>query len=642
MIEWTINLEFGNERDGELRLRGATPVSAISVDGGAVNFDLPAGGHAYLTSTGSTDFAKPPTESPFPVELYETYVLTAGVSLSGGQAAFWVIEYDQTRRLCHRSRVLRNGRFELVWHSHPRHRTCCAAIRLSGRGRLRVSDLRVSRLVGECDAGVGDACVRAPAVGDELVGELERARIGRVLLTSAGGDPWLGAFDQFARLGAEHPGKFYPILRYRRPASDSSAFREFADNQLEVLWQMSRLAGIEFVPHEDDQPRQSVLDWAERRQVLTMWSVRAESDVRRLEQDVLSKYTFPVLLSWASEAESPGSVQAAALDACHRHRQLHLLTSAAWRGNALVDAIGRRPRQVLMASNCPISEASAAREAVLELADNDETRACVVSTNLWKLTERVDRQRADLLAAADDLRFPPLPHTPAETRAQGFELIAPDEMPAGEVEDAKEHWAGDGVRTFYRDTKPWADEIVQLTHDLGARSVLEFGCNIGRNLHAIAEKLPDVRLVGVDINREAVELGREHTGLDLRYGDERALAEFDAGEFDLVFTVSVLDHIPDIREVCRLLTRCAAKCVYLLEVTLPIEGKVVRHFDHKRGGVRDSTGASYSWDVARFLKDDPRIRRLDIRPRYLHPASLGPYYWSYLGFVGPTVCDKPR
>jgi hypothetical protein len=77
--------------------------------------------------------------------------------------------------------------------------------------------------------------------------------------------------------------------------------------------------------------------------------------------------------------------------------------------------------------------------------------------------------------------------------------------------------------------------------------------------------------------------------------------------------------------------------VLFLEVTLPVEGKVLRHFDHKAGAVRTSTEASYSWFVDQHLAGHPRIWRLDCRPCYLHSASLGPYYWAYLAFL-----DEPR
>jgi SAM-dependent methyltransferase len=166
--------------------------------------------------------------------------------------------------------------------------------------------------------------------------------------------------------------------------------------------------------------------------------------------------------------------------------------------------------------------------------------------------------------------------------------------------------------------------------------VLEFGCNVGRNLDTIRRAAPDVRLCGFDINPDAVTAGREKTELDLRCGDENTLAGLPDGAFDFVFTVSVLDHIADIREACRQLLRVAAKWLFLLEVRLPVEGKVLRHFDHHAGAVKPSTGASYSWHLERFIQGDSRVVRLERRPIYLHEKSLGPYYWAYTVFLSPA------
>ena len=151
--------------------------------------------------------------------------------------------------------------------------------------------------------------------------------------------------------------------------------------------------------------------------------------------------------------------------------------------------------------------------------------------------------------------------------------------------------------------------------------MLEFGCNVGRNLAAIAKVLPDARLVGLDVNEAAVAAGVAATGLDLRCADEAALRDFDDGEFDLVFTVSVLDHIADVDPVLEQLVRCAGRAAYFLEVALPAEGKVVRHFDHVDRAVRESTGASLQLGP-RAAAAPTRARLAARRPARL-PARAG-------------------
>jgi len=258
----------------------------------------------------------------------------------------------------------------------------------------------------------------------------------------------------------------------------------------------------------------------------------------------------------------------------------------------------------------------------------------LVSENLRFVIESVQRARWAALLDPSALRFPLLPATGAECEQQGFEVVAPDALPAEEFEDAKQFWKSYGVRTWYREPKPWAGVLVQLVRDLGVKTVLEFGCNVGRNLAAIAEHCPGVTVTGIDINQEAVEFGREKTGLDLRVADERGLESFADGAFDLVFCVSVLDHISAIDEVCRQLVRVAGKAVFLMEVRLPVEGRVVKNFEHSTGTVRASTGASYSWHIERHLAH-PRVRRLEVVPCYLHAGSLGPYYATYLAALAP-------
>jgi SAM-dependent methyltransferase len=281
-----------------------------------------------------------------------------------------------------------------------------------------------------------------------------------------------------------------------------------------------------------------------------------------------------------------------------------------------------------------------ARAAVEALPIAAEAKALVVSENLRHLTDRFLSVRWRMLQQSAQLRFPRLPESPEDVAAQGFAIVAPGEMPPAEFTEARAFWSNYGIRSFYQDYKPWAHYLVQLVRDLRPRSVLEFGANVGRNLYAIRAAFPDLELVGLDINEEAAACGRREAGLDLRVGDESTLCDFEPGRFDLIFTVSVLDHIADIGGVCAALLNCAARYLCLLEVTLPVEGKVVQHFDHKHGAVRPSTGASYSWQVDRFLRGAPRVRRLDCRPMYLHSAALGPYYWSYLAFLDVPGADS--
>lgn len=470
--------------------------------------------------------------------------------------------------------------------------------------------------------------------GAALRAQLERCRIGRALVVPYGARRPLDSFDQIAALARELPGRVFPLMRGPQRAAPRPEDERFRVLQLELLWQQGLLAGLEFHLGAGDRPDPGVLAWVERRQVLTLWHATSAADLDWLERDVLARHTFPVLLSHFGGYPLDRQRYRHCLDLLDRHASVHLVTSVVFFQAYLAAAVRRHPDRVLLGSDFPAVDPAVARAAITQLDVPAELKRGVLGGNLRFLTERVAWHRRRALRAAADLLFPPLPATPEEVRRQGFEIVPPERLPPEEDARAKEFWSRH-ASSFYVEHKPWATMIAELVGDLAPRSVLEFGCHVGRNLAAIRAVLPDARLVGLDLNAAAVRAGREQTGLDLRCGSEQALAGFGAGEFDLVFTVSVLDHIPDIRPVCQALLRIAARFALFLEVTLPVEGKVLRHFDHQHAAVRPSTEASYSWRVDRCLAGEPRIWRLESRPCYLHPAALGPYYRLYVAFLDP-------
>ncbi len=78
------------------------------------------------------------------------------------------------------------------------------------------------------------------------------------------------------------------------------------------------------------------------------------------------------------------------------------------------------------------------------------------------------------------------------------------------------------------------------------QSVLEIGCNLGGNLRWLAASLQPNNIYGVDVNRHALQQLRE-TLPDIRaiLAQARALP-FGDGRFELVFTMGVLIHQPEV------------------------------------------------------------------------------------------------
>src|SRR6516164_877998 len=163
--------------------------------------------------------------------------------------------------------------------------------------------------------------------------------------------------------------------------------------------------------------------------------------------------------------------------------------------------------------------------------------------------------------------------------------------------------------------------------NLNPRPVLEFGCNVGRNLSVLRECAPALILKGVDINAEAVAFGRHEQGLDLTQADESFLQAQAENSFDVVFTVSVLDHLPNPGPVLADMVRVSRLGVLLLEPSLGKEGKVLKPESCQSGSPTSETPYSYSWDYERLA------RELPVELSKLHyPLSgtlLGPYYYLF-------------
>lgn len=76
-------------------------------------------------------------------------------------------------------------------------------------------------------------------------------------------------------------------------------------------------------------------------------------------------------------------------------------------------------------------------------------------------------------------------------------------------------------------------------------SILELGCNVGRNLGSLRNLFPAVSLNAIEINSKALEIADQKYKLDFKFAG--SIDEYETNEqFDLVFTSGVLIHIhPD-------------------------------------------------------------------------------------------------
>jgi SAM-dependent methyltransferase len=129
---------------------------------------------------------------------------------------------------------------------------------------------------------------------------------------------------------------------------------------------------------------------------------------------------------------------------------------------------------------------------------------------------------------------------------------------AAEAVNAKEWWGSTTAQAkeYGQDPPMYAASLAHLIRRLAPDSVLEMGCNAGRNLELLRRCLPTATSIrGFDINQQSIEYGRATWGLDLDVADEEYLSRMADGSVDLAFTVSVLDHLPDIRDTLLELAR---------------------------------------------------------------------------------------
>lgn len=110
------------------------------------------------------------------------------------------------------------------------------------------------------------------------------------------------------------------------------------------------------------------------------------------------------------------------------------------------------------------------------------------------------------------------------------------------------------------------------------KSILEFGCNNGNNLLEIRKLYPDMEIHGIDINKEVVERVRIQGREFVEHGDEYSLQFIASKSYDVIFTNSVLSHLPKIADIIEQFQRIAKKKIVLIETN---EHKGRYYFDHR-------------------------------------------------------------
>lgn len=135
------------------------------------------------------------------------------------------------------------------------------------------------------------------------------------------------------------------------------------------------------------------------------------------------------------------------------------------------------------------------------------------------------------------------------------------------------------------------------------RSVIEFGANIGLNLQAIRQLLPDAGLTALEINAQAVEELRKLRGIEIVH--ESLLVYAPAKSFDFVLIKGVLIHInPDaLAGAYATLYKSSARYICLAEYYNPTPAAIPYRGHSDRLFKRDFAGE--------LMKAYPDLRLVD-------------------------------
>ncbi len=213
-----------------------------------------------------------------------------------------------------------------------------------------------------------------------------------------------------------------------------------------------------------------------------------------------------------------------------------------------------------------------------------------------------------------------------------------------EQEKARDYWSKETAqRLTYVHYSHYSRALAEITEQSGAKSVFEFGCAAGRNLDAIKHLAKrQVRLAGCDVNGPFVARGVSDFGLDLIVGDEHSLAKLKSSSFDIAFTVSVLDHIPEPIVALKELVRIAKNAVVLIEPNSEKDSGKVVNVKNEWTNRTDESSNPFTYlhhYPALFKKLDLKVYAEAAMPTHLN--RMGPLYTIYVVHdTAPTAAER--
>jgi len=126
----------------------------------------------------------------------------------------------------------------------------------------------------------------------------------------------------------------------------------------------------------------------------------------------------------------------------------------------------------------------------------------------------------------------------------------------------------------------------------GVSSVLEFGTNIGQNLLAMRNLIPDASFGAIEINNKAIESLEYIQNTKIFKGSILEFIPSDLGKYDLTMTAGVLIHFDPKRldEVYQRLYECSLNYILVIEYYNPTPVEVNYRGHEKQLFKRDFAG----------------------------------------------------
>jgi len=160
-------------------------------------------------------------------------------------------------------------------------------------------------------------------------------------------------------------------------------------------------------------------------------------------------------------------------------------------------------------------------------------------------------------------------------------------------------WAGEFGNAYVTrnsDPKSIAYRIANFAKILArtreVRQVLEIGTNVGQNILAIKQLLPECAFTGVEINETAIQVVGQIPSVKMHKGSILDFSPADLSMHDLTLSSGVLIHInPDfLSEVYRRLYECSRRYICIIEYYNPTPVEVTYRGHSGRLFKRDFAG----------------------------------------------------